>query len=312
VRSSLKRIDKFGHRVRNRIYDEFSRYGSILFYAGYKEHPKKANLFLMMVEDITLYVDLREFDIPKIYSLTFSKAPKWKRNRFTREEWNRLNVKGCPVEISGGSYPNDDYILLKEEDQIENYEEDGFCKGCLKDFKEDGYFCSDECRNKALKMYLARLINKAPICEHCKKRILDPEEGKRVKELLNEDVAIIAHQHHVSYKDNRTVTLCASCHSKTHHSNDSSFEELKPDSKRPQKEPYYCKCEICGRNAKIRKDVKKQLCRECRKIKKCRYCGNITKSSKGVCEICQREQHNDKPSTRRRKRFDSTWLSQLK
>lgn len=279
--------DKYGNIIYENTYNIIFEYGNVLINNGYIESKKSPNLFFKIIKGMVIFADLRGTYNIKIWDdprpLIYSKykdnktTEKWRIRRIIKEECESLNKEGCPTRFSFYSECEIEGLMSKDED--------GYCIICGKDFQDDGKYCSEECEIIAKKRELAKYITSSPFCEICKKRIVKPEYYEKIKDILSEDLGKIETEHHISYKDNETITVCSSCHGKIHHSKDLKYNKYRPDSKRPiNKSGYYTTCELCGKKAKYNENCEHQLCYKCNH--RCIKCGKFTQRQGGICYSC--------------------------
>jgi hypothetical protein len=94
----------------------------------------------------------------------------------------------------------------------------------------------DEFETKYWKFFLYRILRGLERCEACGCYISGyPEmfeeyrkypEGRAILEGYGEIRELV--EHHVSYKENRTIKICPACHAKIHHTNDPKYDRFRP------------------------------------------------------------------------------------
>lgn len=300
--------DKFGNKIFGKTYDTMVQYGIILEQCGYFESKRKPNLFYRKISDGIFFADMRGTNQIKIWKdprpLFYFKnnlnTPYWKRNRLMEEEIKRMENMKCHIRLSYEESDIDEWFDRYEsaspdfqEDMRINQDktENGFCKECGLDFQDSGYYCSETCREYARKKALARYLNSLPFCSVCGKKIVAYRETrKKLEDTFGLDLKSKGVEHHISYKDDKTIVVCASCHSKIHHSKESSYASFKPESKRPdtKREYKFGTCVKCGGKAKI-SATDECVCYRCRHSVQCKYCGKLTTSIYMTCSDCKQK-----------------------
>lgn len=208
----MKREDKFGRRIfSDKVWQKMLNYGRILNSLGYVESKRKPNLFYRNTGEIVFFADMRgseyfpiwRYPNPLFYFRVLDdQMPEWKINRLKMAELKRLKRAGAnperAMEDLDGPWLGDEWY------------EDGYCKVCGKDFQSDGYFCSDECKERWQLNEMLKELNSRPRCHVCGMPINPGDEVS----------------HHVSYKDDAVVLVHRGCHIKIHRTN--SHPDLKP------------------------------------------------------------------------------------
>jgi len=190
---------QFGSNIYPETREKLLACARVLESHGYFESKRKPNLFYKtdQEEGIVYFADMRGTDMVPIWSepyplfyVKFTKElPRWKRNRLAGKEFRELAI--C----------RESYDL--DLDEYNTQGDDGFCVVCGKDFQDDGSCCSPECKEAWGSMW-------QPYCRVCGKKLKDDE--------------II--EHHLSYGENKTITVCRSCHLKIHRG--SKLPKLRP------------------------------------------------------------------------------------
>ncbi|MBN2331038.1 MAG: HNH endonuclease [Candidatus Aenigmarchaeota archaeon] len=221
--------DKFGNPIYEHIFKVLQENGRVLALAGFKESRNKPNLFFLKDEEknVVFFADMRstgdvpiwEDTRPLIYGKFLAEHPEWKKRRIMTGMFQLLLQNGCECRF--------------EDDLLVEHGEDGYCKLCGKDFQADGLYCSKECEKADEETYK----------DHCAVcgRSLDRRDVIR---------------HHVSYKEEKTIPVCRSCHLKIHKSQ--KMPNLKPDEE--DKKKFYERkrnCEYCGQEFKSKKAVER-------------------------------------------------------
>jgi len=158
------------------------------------------------------------------------------------------------------------------------WEEDGYCKVCGKDFQESGFYCSEKCALKVKfveqRRYAKKLVGNAPTCEICTMKILANEYDYSVlvaiyPQYKNKCIVSKAIEHHTSYEEDITMRVCASCHAKIHQSNE--WSEYTPVDSRPKQHPKtkLVNCSCCNNKARVdydasKNDIENAICSRCR------------------------------------------------
>ena len=204
----MRPVDKFGQPIYERPFSIMKNFGRVLESYGYLESRNQPNLFYKKVfyekkRWALFFADMRgTSEVPiwqepsPLFYVKFSDVNllKWQRNRIAQEEFFQL-------KICRDSY---DFDLDSEYDlQGEN----GYCVVCGENFEDNGSYCSAICEEADQDLYRER-------CRACGK-ILD----------LNQCI-----EHHLSYKRNKTITVCRSCHQKIHRGK--LLKRLKPVDKK--------------------------------------------------------------------------------
>ena len=196
----MQPIDKFGKPIFIKTYDKMLGFGRILKNNGYVESRSKPNLFFRKALDVVFFADMRGTEIvpiwedpsPLIYARFEDTLPQWKKRRLFKQELDHLQI----ARLSFYEESEPDGLMF-------GVGGDGFCVTCGKDFKEEGNFCSERCAEVYKNLGKTR-------CRVCG------------KSLDYSDVI----EHHISYEENKTITVCRSCHGKIHMGN--SLPKLKP------------------------------------------------------------------------------------
>lgn len=255
-----------GRPIFSKPWNAMSHHANILSQYGYVESIKKPNLFYREDKETkaVFFADMRgsnnhpiwDNPTPIVYAKFPNNMPLWKRNRLSKQELNKL--PDCVIyrdDVIGifdiwGDIKEDQYIL-----------EDGYCRICGRDYQDNGFFCSNECKKEARRIVLTQILDQSDKCYICKKIFIDlpfggyylsePNRGNMdiydLKNYLNIDIDDIENElkkefgdikieanpikHHISYRENETILVCRSCHAKIHRSNLEEFKKFKPIDK---------------------------------------------------------------------------------
>lgn len=209
--------DKFGNTIYSLKFQTLQGYGNILLSQGYSESLKKPNLFYKKLPEGLFFADMRgteeipiwEDTSPLFYWKFEEQTPFWKRRRLLEQECNNLIASGCHSRVSfdndfSEEMPSESSSFIAWSEGIFDWE-NGFCKSCQKDMQKEGLFCSDECEDKYNELFKVT-------CNICKQRF---KENKLI-------------EHHTNYteKEEKTILICKSCHSKIHFHQE-KYTELK-------------------------------------------------------------------------------------
>lgn len=229
----------------------------ILIQMGYRESSKKRGVFKRCADSFAFYVDMRYHDPvgkiregilvnqPLVWGNFNTETPDWLRRCLERGEREKLRVAGCDVS----------------QKNVNTYAADGYCKRCNNEFHAGGSYCPC-CR----RVILALTIKNRPCCNACGLKILEGWTYEEAIKMFGMDPTKgpLVH-HHLSYTNDKTIIVCASCHSKIHHSRSPEYAEFKPIDKRPRyKNSYYGWCRRCGRKAKLPPGGIGTLCHRCK------------------------------------------------
>lgn len=132
-----------------------------------------------------------------------------------------------------------DYPHFNEMDIIEQFSSH-FWEFCATDHSEQEAArraAEWEREKEHLKMELGKHIKDYPFCKVCGHKIIPFLEMGTAK-MVGLDVTYEV-RHHLSYEDGETISICQSCHSKIHRSDDPQLNQLKPVDKMPVKPPKY-------------------------------------------------------------------------
>jgi len=252
-------IDKFGKPIYSKSFTEVVKNSKILNKKGYSESYKKPNLFYKKIKDGVFFADMRSTDVipiwedtrPMFYWNFNEEVPMWKRRRLIKRELVALFQEGCECRLSFYYYDMEE--LRETSCYIDSSEgiyewQDGYCLQCNRDIQSDDVFCSEKCHQG----YEDTFKNECKIC----KRKLD----------WKEEIG-----HHIDYKEDITIIVCRSCHSKIHLSKDPEYMEYKPVNKRAKQEKKYklVQCNGCTGKTKILiseyAEDKEYYCSKCKK-----------------------------------------------
>ena len=132
----------------------------------------------------------------------------WERRRVIKVELRELLKAGCPCRLSFLAHSSPEFAgassYIDEEEGIFEWD-DGFCRVCGADFRNEGSFCSQKCETK----YEESLKTACEVC------------GEKIE--LMKEIA-----HHVSYFPEKVIIVHQSCHNKIHKTD--KFLHLKPSN----------------------------------------------------------------------------------
>ena len=196
--------DKFGNEIYPKTYNKMLGYARILERHNYRESKKKPNLFYRKDGNVIFFADMRGTDMvpiwedpsPLLYAQFPDNKPMWNQRRLMKKEIETLKI--CRLSFYDEYEPNG--LMFDEYG-------DGYCKVCGKDFQDDGLYCSLQCARADEYLYQLR-------CRVCGKEL---NWGKGI-------------EHHLGYKENKTIFVCRSCHMKIHRG--SKLPWLKPSDTR--------------------------------------------------------------------------------
>lgn len=217
----MKALDKFGHEIYPSVYNKMLNYSRVLKVHGYIESSRKPNLFYKHNGEahfynsiagrrecttVTFFADMRgtkevpiwENPSPLFYVKFSELPPRWLKNRLAGEEFDGLKI--CR---ESDEQDFEDYSTHVEDNR-------GYCIVCGKDLQADGNYCSEQCEKASLDFG-------ETVCRVCGKS-LDYKQVRR---------------HHLSYAEDKTVSVCQSCHLKIHRG--AKLPHLKPMDKQREK-----------------------------------------------------------------------------
>lgn len=269
----MKAVDKFGREIYPKTFRKMQQFGKNLETQGYKESQQKPNLFYKPDTFCVFFADMRGTDIismwddpsPLLYWNFIKECPEWQKRRIIKSEMGRLEKVGCPVRLSFYEECEPDGLMF-------NAEEDGYCKYCGKDFQDSGLYCSEECKLNARRKDLRGFADESPICQACKRKIIDDktiydEIMKLLPGMKDRIVSSRKVEHHTSYKEDITMTVCGQCHAKIHHREWCEYTPV--DSPSPEKKYKIVPCSFgCGHNTRVKIDVtdpNNMICYKCKK-----------------------------------------------
>ena len=189
----MEPLDKFGNQIYPKTYNKMLGYARVLKAHGYTESLKKANLFYRKGAEgvfVIFFADMRGTD----------SVPIW-------EDPSPLLYAQFSDGMPGWKQRRlleREYLELRTGRLSFNEGGNGYCVVCGKDFQDEGLFCSKQCEEAYHDFWKIR-------CKVC---------GKE----LTWDQAV---EHHLSYKEDKTITVCRSCHLKIHRG--SKLQKLKPE-----------------------------------------------------------------------------------
>lgn len=217
-------FDGEGRPIYPRVYRVLKAHGGLLTQCGYVEAKKKPNLFYRNAPGCVFFADMRGTedvriweDTRPLHSVLFSRSlPNWQMRRIRKQELEMLYESGCACRLSF-YFPRSE-VEFEETGVFFDAEAglflwpDGFCRCCGKDFQNEGWHCSEECRR-------AEEFASLPACAACGVKI--PREEQIY--------------HHVSYSPEVIVKVHASCHQRIHRTEE--HPELRPS--REETENFY-------------------------------------------------------------------------
>ena len=198
--------DKFDREIFPRTYARMLGFARILKKNGYIESRKKPNLFYKKTDLGVFFADMRGTDIvplwedarPLFYMHENPGTPRWAKKRHMEEELRKLRI----CRLSWHDEFDPEGLFFQEGG-------DGYCVVCGKDFQGDGLYCSKQCATADKELFHSR-------CAICGR----PISSKTAVE------------HHLSYRANKTILICRSCHARIHFG--ATLPHLKPSDARPK------------------------------------------------------------------------------
>ena len=273
--------DKFGNRIYFVSWRKMCNHAKLLRKHGYVEAKTKPNLFYRKDDDsqAVFFADMRgtygvkvwEDDSPLMY-VQFPDMPDWRKRRLFNIELNKLPMcrLGYPEAEPDGLFSSDtdgyckfcgkdfqadgEYCSVDCEENAREEIENSLripkiCPVCGKEIRNlangGQHYCSVECMEKGIRKEL--VSNGLKTCEVCGRKILDScYRDAYYNTIINEfpdlEFTTTPIEHHVSYREDRTITVCASCHAKIHRSTSKIFDKFKPIDK-PSDKPAFCNIE---------------------------------------------------------------------
>ncbi len=262
---------------------------------GFVEAKKKQFLFLKTLRQthndreykIIFFADLRAKNYP-YRTLPFC----WAYDPLTEE----LGSKGAPdwilnrIERTMLMEMEEAGIETDEHDYFSEYLaaiEDGFCKKCRLDFKDNGLHCVDcaidvkkENAEKAKKrlekeIVTLRVMYEAliPSCQFCNVKLTD--KSWLMNKFREHEIGPISEMipHHIRYGTPEiTMTVCRSCHAKIELGSDPAYTKYRAIDKRPtnRRKTKDVRCGTCGKRCRVELDFPKgelHNCYTCRRKK---------------------------------------------
>ena len=231
----MEPVDKFGRKINLQIFNRLCNIGLKLNKLGYKESKRKPNLFYRKFEGGFIFADMRGTEMIPIWEspepiIDFkfdSNIQEWQQVRIREKELEMFRNNIVPWRFT---YEEDEHWMDWDREKIYWHnifgDSDGFCKCCGKDMKNNNYFCSEECKEIAIKKQLARQINNSDeFCYVCKtKKISSKQE---IKDIFDVELPDVLLNHHVSYFPEKTIPVCRKCHNLIHKTD--NYPDLKPD-----------------------------------------------------------------------------------
>ncbi len=243
----------------HQIYTELIETSKKLMEMGYEESYRKPNLFYYKHKDATFYADLRGSEVVAIYENT-RPLIYWRSDNpdlgnselleIVLEHFEELGKYCIESRLSfyelfePGSLIFDNYNTIEK--YLENkfglpkiltgghlldfYDQNGKCHTCNKKLNKPGFFCSEECKLKYIRRYIARVLSNSPkFCYLCGSRVLDSstfEEFKQYMDLRNMKSG--GKNYHISSFPEDTVFLCKDCHYEIYHKDKYSRSKSSP------------------------------------------------------------------------------------
>ena len=237
--------DRFGRTIYPKLFRILQENGRILAALGYVESQRKPNLFLYKIPEGVLFANMRgtpevamwDDQRPLSHWKFVDKVAMWKRRRLIKAELERLWKAHCPGRLffylyATPEFENTGSDLRDEEQGIYSWP-DGFCSVCGKDFRDEGDFCSADCKLK----YERSLIVVCTVCGAEERFWDEPEPPGPMDELCavcnKQQCAHNSIEHHISYFPEDIISVHRGCHLRIHRTD--NFPELKPtqwDTKR--------------------------------------------------------------------------------
>ena len=135
---------------------------------------------------------------PLLYPIFVDGLPRWKQKRLLRQQFEELRI----ARFSFYEECEPDGLMFGDGG-------DGYCATCGKDFQSEGDFCSTLCKEAFTNLGKT-------VCRVCGKPL---DFGQII-------------QHHIAYTDEKTFTVCRSCHGKIH--SGGKLPKLRPIDRRPK------------------------------------------------------------------------------
>ena len=247
-------VDKFRHNIYPKTYQRILRTAEKLRDIGYSESEKKPNLFHFKDNLMVFFADMRGTDVVPIWEDS-SPMIYWYKGK-DMDEIETLNHVLAHFELLGAhsirfhlsfyeqaeqgslTFDNYDYVtkylkdrfnlpLFLANSELSPEDQNGTCYSCGKKFSQPGFFCSDDCRLRFIRRYIASHLNSSnKFCELCKMRILEPHLVEEFSPYLTIEAKNKGEVHHISYFPEKTMVVCDECHQKIHNSNE--FPHLRP------------------------------------------------------------------------------------
>ena len=237
----MKPVDKFGKPIFDSVWTQLCEIGAKLKMAHYREHTKKANLFLKLESGFLLYADMRGTELAPIWEdpcPLFYVFPadaqeddddsRIKRNKVMATEIYKLQNLGIKVRPSfyESAEPDSDsfdvyFSCVECEKAFGVPSNEPYCSGCV------GRQAETEKRKAAIE------LNRSDKCDLCGARTLPPGKSSDVRMKLGNELDIrISEIHHTHYIPERTINVCRQCHSKIHRSKDPYYQQFKAEMPR--------------------------------------------------------------------------------
>jgi len=230
----MEPIDKCGNQIYPKIYSILCEIAIKLKNIGYIESKKEPNLFIRSFENGCIFADLRGTKLVRIWDdpvplITFhfeNSVPNWKRHRVINDTYSELDDYAIrwrdltDIDESWMDWPSE---LIYWSNVYGPY--DGSCKTCNLDIQKDDYFCSESCKEIALKkLHAISISNTDEYCYVCYRKKTPSADDSKI--LLNIELPEVLINHHISYFPEKTITVCGKCHNEIHHT--SKYPDLKP------------------------------------------------------------------------------------
>jgi predicted RNA-binding Zn-ribbon protein involved in translation (DUF1610 family) len=249
--------DRFGKLISKSVFRIIKDIAEHLERIGYIETKNKPNLFCYKSGKVTFYADFRgtnEIPIwmdPKPLIYWFPKRVDENLWLSVLSHFELLGEKGIAKRISfyeesepGGLTFDmrgftDDYlskrfkipVFIFRNGLLSFVDQDGKCHNhqCGNKFNAPGFFCSDECKKRYIRKFLAGEVNASrKFCAVCGTIILDKTLLEQCKGFLDISGKEKAQIHHTSYFPEKTILVCNKCHQRIHRTEE--LRELKPPS----------------------------------------------------------------------------------
>lgn len=225
----MKPVDRFGNQIPLKLFAQLKVYGEALESMDWRESSKTPNRFYKDIFGIRTFADLngtREssiLDDSRIYLWVYKednldwkeKNPDWVLRRALLIARNELQIHDIPLPTRFNFYEECEPGGLFFGTQFQMVPK-GLCNLCGEILNKESLFCSEKCE----KAYIQLVEMQKEEMEQSKKCAL----CNKFLTYFPEDTIV----HHVSYKPEKTIVVCRSCHSKIH-SNHDKYPDLAPN-----------------------------------------------------------------------------------